>query len=404
MKKHSLRLALVGAFVALLGALAAPAFGQSQSQLVVDDDGQQCSQAQFESIQEAVDAADPGTQIVVCAGTYDEQVTIGPGKDDIELGGLGSRDNVVIQAPETMEEPGDIVTVDEATNVTIGNFTISGPLPDSLFCSLELRSGVRIKGGGSASIVGNHITEIRSESESLRGCQNGFAVAVGRQFEEETGTAAITNNLIDAFQKGGLYADGPGTQATMSNNEISGDGPNESIAQNGIQVSRDAVGKVSRNRVFDNVYTGPAGPGQASGIILFQSGSGLTVTGNTVERNDNNIGLFDTDDIRVNSNNANDAAFYDGLYADSDSTGNRFQLNRASGNEEHDCHDDSTGSGTAGTANTWSFNQGQTDTPDGICRGGQTGSAQTEGTNGSAERTDDTQRQRSVETASPYKR
>jgi hypothetical protein len=34
----------------------------------------------------------------------------------------------------------------------------------------------------------------------------------------------------------------------------------------------------------------------------------------------------------------------------------------------HDCHDDSSGSGTAGTANHWRGNRGETQNRPGLCR------------------------------------
>ncbi|MBI2072722.1 MAG: hypothetical protein HYT81_06775, partial [Gemmatimonadetes bacterium] len=44
--------------------------------LVVDDDGADCPHAGYSTIQAAVDAADPGVTILVCAGTYNERVLI----------------------------------------------------------------------------------------------------------------------------------------------------------------------------------------------------------------------------------------------------------------------------------------------------------------------------------------
>src|SRR5688572_8378344 len=51
----------------------------------VDDDLAQRPDAGFQSIQAAVDAAEPGDKIRVYPGTYQEQVTIPDNKDDIEL-------------------------------------------------------------------------------------------------------------------------------------------------------------------------------------------------------------------------------------------------------------------------------------------------------------------------------
>ncbi|MGH3088163.1 MAG: right-handed parallel beta-helix repeat-containing protein [Rubrobacteraceae bacterium] len=366
---------LAAAFVVALGVLAAsaaPVFGgQSEpATLVVDDDGQQCPDAGFETIQQAVNEATAGTTIRVCSGTYAEQVTItGTDKNDLQLDGDGPREDVVVQAPDTLADPGDLVTVDGgAQGVVIRDLTISGPLPNSLFCSTELRSGVRVKGGASAEILNNHITEIRSASEDLRGCQNGLAVAVGRGSQGQTGTATVTNNLIDEYQKGGIYADGTGTVLRAKGNEILGIGPTDVIGQNGIQVSRDATGEVIDNNVFDNTYNADVDPGLASGIILFELSGDLLAKKNTLKRNDTNIALYDVDDAKIKRNKANDATFYDGLYVDADSTGNVLNRNRALDNIDLDCNDDSEGEGTAGTANTWKKNIGPDADPAKICR------------------------------------
>ena len=42
--------------------------------------------------------------------------------------------------------------------------------------------------------------------------------------------------------------------------------------------------------------------------------------------------------------------------------------NDASGNTKLDCHDESVGTGTAGTANAWQDDHGQTSSPSGICQ------------------------------------
>jgi pectin methylesterase-like acyl-CoA thioesterase len=66
-------------FVAMI-ALIAPSLAHAQSTLVVDDDGQgtatSCNAGApaFSSIQAAVNAAAPGDTILICPGTYDEQV------------------------------------------------------------------------------------------------------------------------------------------------------------------------------------------------------------------------------------------------------------------------------------------------------------------------------------------
>jgi len=71
--------------------------------------------------------------------------------------------------------------------------------------------------------------------------------------------------------------------------------------------------------------------------------------------------------IAHNSSANNDVT---GITADSASSSNTISYNHASGNSI-DCEDDSTGAGTAGTANFWIKDFGQTESPPGICK--QTG-------------------------------
>lgn len=59
--------------------------------LIVDDDGLDCPNAQYLTIQSAVDDAMSGDMIKVCRGTYVEQVTIPAGKDDLTLFSEGAR-------------------------------------------------------------------------------------------------------------------------------------------------------------------------------------------------------------------------------------------------------------------------------------------------------------------------
>jgi len=47
---------------------------------------------------------------------------------------------------------------------------------------------------------------------------------------------------------------------------------------------------------------------------------------------------------------------------------NQFSENHMSDNVTHDCHDNSAGAGTAGTANFWINDQGATQNRPGLCR------------------------------------
>lgn len=279
----------MGSFLGTLGlvvALASPAFAAT---LVVDDDGMassadcDASSSAYTTVQAAVAAASAGDTILVCPGTYTEQVTITTNGLTLQsvtpLAG-------VIKAPGGMADPKAIVRVNGATGVTILDFTISGPGDSS--CD-SLRYGVRVDGGGSATIDGNKIQDIHDSP--LGGCQSGIGVLVGRASEGETGSATITDNEIASYQKGGIVVSNAGSSAAITGNKVTGAGPTEIIGQNGIQVSSGATATVSGNEVRNNFYLnsraasdpncpeGAPGPDvgsclvTATGILFFQSGS-----------------------------------------------------------------------------------------------------------------------------------
>ncbi len=199
-------------------------------------------------------------------------------------------------------------------------------------------------------------------------------MTIGRTAENQTGTGRLYDNDIDRYQKGGVYVDNEGSYLEARDNTIRGDGPphDDRPERCPDQPQRRCQGG-GQPRRGQRVHRACRSAGQASGFILFnvagtESLGRIKLEDNLVRENDTNIGLYNTDRALIEDNRTLDAVFYDGLYADDESTHNRFEDNRAFGNTEHDCHDDSQGNGTAGTANHWDDNEGRTDTPDGICK------------------------------------
>ena len=347
----------------------------------VDDDFSECPGAGFTSIQAAVNASNAGDSVRVCPGTYTERVTItGITKNNLTL--FSAMGSALIKAPAAVgvEPPYAIVLINGAQGVVFRGFSVSGPLPDALFCSTDARAGISVIGGGSATIRNNVISQIRSTSPGLRGCQNGFGITVGRQSTGQTGSALIVGNVIERYQKGGIFVDGTGSSATIDNNDIRGVGPIPDLAQNGIQVSRGATADVRNNKVEENRYSPQTTGG--SGIIVFQSG-GVRIFNNEVNRNDFGI-IFDTEaNPRASQNlttfnsfdgislytttgsliewNSSYANGFDGIYVYSDSTGNLIRRNEMLFNNAFDAEDISNGTGTGGTANTWTRNRCDTD-------------------------------------------
>jgi len=94
--------------VLLIAVVAAPAAAGKKPPgkggkhvLIVDDNKAQCANAGFTSVQAAVNAAPAGSKILVCAGTYNEQVTIATAaKNDLTLKAKGKPGTVVMNGAD----------------------------------------------------------------------------------------------------------------------------------------------------------------------------------------------------------------------------------------------------------------------------------------------------------------
>ncbi|MFZ4590362.1 MAG: right-handed parallel beta-helix repeat-containing protein [Ignavibacteria bacterium] len=235
-------------------------------------------------IQPLINVVTAGTTIYIGAGIYFESVTIN--KSIILIGTAGA----IIQAPATLPASNDplsniILVTGSGVNAEITGLTIKGPGTSN--CG-SMGRGIFVRDGANANIHDNQILDIRDAVFS--GCQNGIAIQVGRMAFTTSGTATITNNLIQGYQKGGIVVDNTGSSATITGNTITGAGTTTVTAQNGIQISRGAAATLSGNTVTGNSFhlTGNSSDWGACGILLYQSGAVSLTGGNNLSGNDNN--------------------------------------------------------------------------------------------------------------------
>jgi hypothetical protein len=109
----------------------------------------------------------------------------------------------------------------------------------------------------------------------------------------------LDHSQLYDYQKGGVLADGAGTNAQVLSNVVRGQGPTPLIAQNGVQYSRNATGHINDNFIQDHRYTGCTKQQQragtctfvvATGILLFSVDPSLVDTkNNTFRNNDANL-------------------------------------------------------------------------------------------------------------------
>jgi hypothetical protein len=299
----------------------------------------------FNTISLAVTAVPSGSTIYVCPGAYAEQVVI---TKKLTLTGVSSNgssgaaasgsNNPVIVSPAggvlvnaydlfdgTSPIAAQIAVLAPAGSVTISNLTVDGSNNGLNSCSTDL---VGIYYQNVSGTVNHVVTRFQELPPADFGCQDGLAIYVQSGYNSG-GTAVVTieNNSVHDYDKNGITADGSGTIATITGNYVTGIGATPLIAQNGIQVSFGATGKVTNNTVTDDVYVNPPDCGSscasATGILLYDSGgtvaNQVTISGNTVSNAQGGIVAFG--DVRY----APGTADYNNV------TGNRVTTSPAAG-------------------------------------------------------------------------
>jgi len=90
------------------------------------------------------------------------------------------------------------------------------------------------------------------------GVQTGIGIISDNGSSGPTAYGNITSSNVYAYQKGGIEAN-HNSNVTTTSNTVTGLGPVDYIAQNGIEYARDAAGVIRGNTVSDNFYTGGTG-------------------------------------------------------------------------------------------------------------------------------------------------
>ncbi|MBI2723860.1 MAG: right-handed parallel beta-helix repeat-containing protein [Chloroflexi bacterium] len=265
-------------------------------------------------IQAAIDFSANGDTVKAKSGVFNEhvnvnkQITLTAGSLPIIDGG-GSGDGITISVPnvtvssfEVRNVTNGIVIAAGANNATvqsdnIHNFTSAAVRGNSATGALV--SGNTINGGHASSCVGgfwgiylsgvsgtvstNTVTGIGNGQTS--GCQEGRAIEAAG-----AATLGITNNLISQYQKSGIIVRDT-VNSTITGNTVTGEGPTNAIAANGITIMSTGSAVISGNQVSKNMYV----PDTvfSCGILYFPVGNpaagALQVTGNT--STDDQVGI-----------------------------------------------------------------------------------------------------------------
>jgi hypothetical protein len=214
-------------------------------------------------------------------------------------------------ASDNLVRPQAIIMVWGANaNVAISNLKVQGPLPGNGGCAVQL-FGVLVISGGSVTMANDQVLNATYVDPSLMGCQSGLGVLIGRTYwpdqsfnfpqENFVGHATISGTTVSGYAKNGITVDGSGSTADLRGNTVTGAGRVNTVAQNGIQMSRGADGQIRDNTVTGNAYTG-TGNATSTGIVLFGGCGDALVTGVQVMGN-----TLVNDDIGIQLDNETDA-------------------------------------------------------------------------------------------------
>ncbi|GAC1393618.1 MAG: hypothetical protein NVSMB38_22470 [Ktedonobacteraceae bacterium] len=189
---------------------------------------------------------------------------------------------------------------------------------DATGCNIGVYYGPGIKGSVQAEVFGANYYGVVNNGSNVSVSHsyvhnigenpfNGTQHGVGVYFSYDIGAkGTISNNRISLYQKGGIVVTGSNSSATIANNTVTGLGPVNFIAQNGIEVGAGAKGTITKNTVTGNSYTGP-NFASSGGILVFGGscyGTPLTV-GTQIQHNSlqgNDVGVF-LSNLNVDSNN-----------------------------------------------------------------------------------------------------
>lgn len=163
--------------------------------------------------------------------------------------------------------PGTVTGDVDATGCNIGIYYSAGAHGRLEGASVHSANyyGV-LNNGGHVNIHDSTVYDIGDTP--FTGAQHGVAVyfALGSNSDGD-----IEGNVVWNYQKSGIVVNGPST-ANVENNTVIGQGPINFIAENGIQFGYGASGRINRNLVSGNSYTG--GQPTDSGGILLVGGDG----------------------------------------------------------------------------------------------------------------------------------
>ena len=380
---RSLLIALTLSALAL-GAVASPVAAAGVVRMV-DDDGfaspGNCdgTNSVHKKIQPAINVSNPGDSIVVCPGDYVGRVKIK--KNNITLRAFDPWTATIIAAPDH-DSSLPLLWIKDANSVTVKWMSLRAPTEGT--CQPVYPGLINVDHSPFSQIRANNLGIIGTAGMGPCGYGLGIWVRDGSR------RTTLAYNTITDFNQGGISVwskDVIVKANTLNFYQADSALGDEGIPPDGIsaQIYADDV-NITGNVIRALATAGSTTPMLGSAIkvvsranpFIFRNNvqyvdTGITLLGTTgglITENEihdtTNFGVFysGADDTTTAYNNVTTG--YGGIFLTDQSNGNTIDHNDFSGHA-YDCLDQSSGSGTGGTDNTWTNDIGAVAEPDPIC-------------------------------------
>jgi len=253
------------------------------------------------TIGHAIADAPTTAKISVAKGTYPEQLTIA--NKNLTITGAGEGSTIIEPASPlatTTNDPthpgtdqADIVTFSGAKSGGLSKLTVDGSQATETDGSTNYVGVFMLDSAGKLSSVA--IQNVQHDSTTFgdqAGANGGVLVANNDQAAR---TVTMTDLTVSGYDKNGITCRSIGTTCNITSANVTGSGAIDDNAQNGIELYGITAATVKGSTVQDNTYTSPNYPSSysnASGVLAINVGK-LTLSGNTLESNDENIAAIE---------------------------------------------------------------------------------------------------------------
>lgn len=297
-------LLIIGAMVAQAGAASASTSSHGRHVLYVSasakasNSDRSCRSAAYTTIGSAVAAAPAGGTVIVCRGTYYEQVVLSKPlslvgqKATIDETGVTPTFQVTLPGLGTQTIYAAVVIV--SSHVTLTGFTVRNAQGEGVLAA-GLGSTIRGVLISHDAVVNNDLGFGTPPKSPYFECASGGDCGEGVHFAGNIANSAIRDNLIADNSGGTLLTDdvGPDHNNLVEGNVVTGNASDCGItvpghnpnALNAEGVPQPQVAGVYDNVIRNNVVTGNGVTGEGAGVLFANATAGTASYDNLVEDN-----------------------------------------------------------------------------------------------------------------------